>query len=887
MRVRQYTIYAMILALTAQVQANEIQTNDFKVAQPLLSNLEDLELYNPSLVFIKGAYSGSGFSIDGYASFGVGNDISQSSVSFLDNVEVESAQWRVFELFDTYSAEVETTSHRGGYPSGSVVISSNQPHSKKAVHWGIDYGAYNKTRFHGVINMPLFKGAVLTRFAAMTHNTDGNAYNHGTGNKIDNEHIWGLRHTASMKPFDALKLNYNIEYMYTNTNKRRNSKLVCNHDKLTGCSPFNPKDENGNIFGLLYGPGSYGTWVPYLQGLSPKNLISEWDMYEGGDISKRDDVHEIDHEDDPSIVADRLLGSASIHFNYSPSMSLRYTWSGKEYTFESYEDYDAMVSGSNPSMRYVGGSFITGDVGGRGKRNHYSTQAVDRAFDHRTIQKHDISISGRIHPGFDYDLSSFWRRTKNTTDYNIYADYMLYWADISRGPLGRLVPSGYQHPIGGAGFWVGLVENQNNLQGYIQEVLDITSALGENSPFYGLPDNQASFVNNWNGQRDTYNVSLGLQVTALDKFVIKPRLDYTRMTVEGRPYSHLLDLQGNAAGKNLYRDQLDVQTHNNKEEEWTYSTNIIFNYSNTIQWLADYDRGYKPGGNPGTYTFNPERSNYFSLGLSASPKSSFNISPKVYMRNVSGLQISKIIDRSSRNSNVDVQYYGMKANSTWDLFPNTRIVSSMNLNRSSIRSFSTVRPLFPLGETEDFTETDVAQDPNSPLLLSRVYVKKDSGEQAALYKSFGALCTQPFYGLDSTTAPCPADDGVPIVLDDNEVPLAPRFSVATSIEHSIIDVLGGDVTAQVHYFYRSKVYNDQFNIDTFSIPSFHEVSFNVHYKPRGTSAWNLNIYGKNLDGIRNMTALFFTDPTVGGYAKASFRQPRVLGIQLVFNHLII
>ena len=61
-------------------------------------------------------------------------------------------------------------------------------------------------------------------------------------------------------------------------------------------------------------------------------------------------------------------------------------------------------------------------------------------------------------------------------------------------------------------------------------------------------------------------------------------------------------------------------------------------------------------------------------------------------------------------------------------------------------------------------------------------VKYQLTDAGIVYKSFGPLCTQPFYGLDATTAPCPATDGVEQDLAGNKMPLSAELNWRLGIQ---------------------------------------------------------------------------------------------------------
>ena len=76
----------------------------------------------------------------------------------------------------------------------------------------------------------------------------------------------------------------------------------------------------------------------------------------------------------------------------------------------------------------------------------------------------------------------------------------------------------------------------------------------------------------------------------------------------------------------------------------------------------------------------------------------------------------------------------------------------------------------------------------SPLLAALVkYQNTDTG---LVYKSFGPLCTVPFFGLDSTTLPCPLTDGVEADLSGNSLPMAAELNYRLGVT-KFVDTASG------------------------------------------------------------------------------------------------
>ena len=88
-----------------------------------------------------------------------------------------------------------------------------------------------------------------------------------------------------------------------------------------------------------------------------------------------------------------------------------------------------------------------------------------------------------------------------------------------------------------------------------------------------------------------------------------------------------------------------------------------------------------------------------------------------------------------------------------------------------------------------------------------LYQPTDAG---TIYKSFGPLCTHPFFGLDSTTLPCPITDGVEQDLSGNSLPGNAELNWRLGIT-KFIDTQKGTWTLRADHSYRDDYYSTVYN----------------------------------------------------------------------------
>ena len=168
---------------------------------------------------------------------------------------------------------------------------------------------------------------------------------------------------------------------------------------------------------------------------------------------------------------------------------------------------------------------------------------------------------------------------------------------------------------------------------------------------------------------------------------------------------------------------------------------------------------------------------------------------------------------------------------------------------------------------------------SNPLLGALVkYQPTDTG---TVFKSFGPLCTQPFYGLDSTTLPCPATDGVVQDLSGNKMPGSADLNWRLGIT-KFIDTASGTWTARADYSYRGDTESDTFNRKRGHVEDYTQLDLSLRYTP-ASEAWYVGAYVRNATDEDHIYAYYSTDPTVGGFQNGVALDPKIMGINFGMN----
>ena len=159
-----------------------------------------------------------------------------------------------------------------------------------------------------------------------------------------------------------------------------------------------------------------------------------------------------------------------------------------------------------------------------------------------------------------------------------------------------------------------------------------------------------------------------------------------------------------------------------------------------------------------------------------------------------------------------------------------------------------------------------------------LYQPTDAGY---VFKSFGPLCTQPFFGLDSTTLPCPITDGVSQDLSGNSLPFSAETNYRVGIT-KYIDMAAGTWTLRADHSYRDDYYSTIYNRDRGHIESVSLTDLSIRYTP-SSEEWYVGAYVRNLGDKDHVYAYYTTDTTVGGFQNGVAIDPKIWGINFGRN----
>ncbi|WP_375391065.1 TonB-dependent receptor [uncultured Sphingomonas sp.] len=251
------------IVVTAQRQAETLQQVPIAVtafnAQALqaqqINTTSDLQLNLPNVTFTKSNFTSSSvFTIRGVGELCVGATCDSVTAVHVNDVPVLGSPIFQNEYFDIERIEVlrgpQGTLY-GRNATGGVVNFITAKPDLSGIHASgdVEYGNYNSIRVKGMLNIPL--GDKLgVRIAGYYLNRDGFTHNNFTDSQIDGRNQFDVRGSLRFEPTSSTTIDIVGHYFKEDDDRSRIQKQLCHRDPtgVLGCLPDRLATEttNGN-----------------------------------------------------------------------------------------------------------------------------------------------------------------------------------------------------------------------------------------------------------------------------------------------------------------------------------------------------------------------------------------------------------------------------------------------------------------------------------------------------------------------------------------------------------------------------------------------------------------------------------------------------------------
>ncbi|HEY6130975.1 MAG TPA: TonB-dependent receptor [Halioglobus sp.] len=391
-----------------------------------------------------------------------------------------------------------------------------------------------------------------------------------------------------------------------------------------------------------------------------------------------------------------------------------------------------------------------------------------------------------------------------------------------------------------------------------------SSAVELTGDVLGIPESQRLYHNETRPyELETYAGFGELYWQAREDIAVTFGLRYTQEEKKSSQRTVYLGFLSDPASENQGYSDFD-----GKWDEPTGKINLSWDAADDVMAYVTLSRSYKSGGfnpiaaesplldpalggNPDVAEFDPEYINALEFGLKSRLLSdTLQANLTYFYYDYSGLQIGKITNQTSVNENFDAAIQGFEGEFIWLPDDHWRLTSSVAWLDTEINDGQSVDPanINQLGTTEFIV----------------------SGPVSNLY-------TGP--GCPGGTATC---EGLPYVLNGNELPNAPEFSINLGAGYSWPLDNGMELVAATNFYWQDEFYTRIFNAPNDKLDSWEVWNATLTLNSADRS-WFAEVWGLNLNNDDYITGQSLGDQNVGLATNQFLLEPRTYGLTLGYN----
>ncbi|MFT3977179.1 MAG: TonB-dependent receptor [Sphingomonas bacterium] len=931
------------IVVTAQRQSQTLQAVPIAVSafsaesleKQQIDNASDLQLTLPNITFTKSNFTGSSFTIRGVGDLCVGTSCDAATAIHLNGTPL--LQTRIFETeyFDLERVEVlrgpQGTLFGRNATSGVVNFITAKPRTDKvAASAEVEYGNYDSIRAKAMINLPL-TDTLAVRFAGFYLNRDGYTTNVYNNTKIDGRDMYSIRGSLRWEPTIDTTIDIMGSYFREKDDRMRIQKQLCQTDPTGVLGCLNNRLDNGrtNTNSTLAGVFS-SQEVFALQGI-PSSLglgsLYGQDSYSGNPTLT--DPRQVYTAYTPRYKTDELQLQGRIEHNFG-AIKAQLTGFYHETSVDSSQDYNLGVqnrsliqTGLNNFAAAAAGAY---DAALPGLSNYLAPAAkalmpngpsgplcvsqpvnnglgvfggyancsnVPLAYDRSSGKTHDWSAEAIISSNFDgkfnFLLGGIYVDMKaDRGDYDVNA----FGLDYAGAVLGGF--SSYANGLKPSYLGTSFYDNAN---------------LAFKLRSYGIFGEAYYDVN------DRLKLTVGLRYNNDHKEAISRSTLFNFLVPYGQtgsaydsPYIGSYDADPSKPGN----QPTAVQSVG--FDRVTGRAVLDYKIDKDHMLYASYSRGYKSGGfNPPLQvvglsvplTFAPEQIDAFEIGSKNTfDNGRFTLNLTGFYYKYKGLQLSRIVARTSVNDNVDANIWGLEA----EAFFRPARDWSINMSASYLHTEVTsdkylVNQRDPGGGRSDAVIIkDLANGSNCaviPTVAGNVagvngFVTAVNGAMGlrgpTAFPADGGIASTGAFSVCSALAGAAAGpagtayggiqvltDGVAVNIKGKELPQAPVVKFSAGIEKTFEFSNGMNIVPRFDITYTGESFGNIFNGRVNRIPGY-EVA-NAQIQLNGTdSRWFLRGFIQNIFNNNAMTGMYLTDQTSGLFTNIFTLEPRRYGI---------
>ncbi|HEX8062020.1 MAG TPA: TonB-dependent receptor, partial [Allosphingosinicella sp.] len=942
------------IIVTAQRRAESLQNVPIAVSafsgealeRQQIENASDLQQSLPNVTYTKTNFTSSSFTIRGVGDLCTGFSCDSATGIHVNDMPLTSTRLFETEYFDLERVEVlrgpQGTLYGRNATSGVVNFITARPDLNE-FHASLsgEYGNFNSKKLTGMVNIPIGDVAGI-RLAGYWLDRGGYMKNTFDNSRIDGRNLHALRASIRIQPTSSTTVDLIGYYFREEDDRSRIQKQLCARDNtgILGCRPdslaFETVNGNATLAAILTSREFFRINNAALTNFGLGSLYGP-DNFFGGVVNPAD-LRTVRTDFNPTYFAKEEHLMARVEQGLGETLDLTVTGGWTRQAVDSRTDYNLVAGNSlanNPGLLTLAGTAAAPGALFPGGVNPY-TNARNALIPNGPggvvcTSETNLNYTG-IYGGF------INRCTPGSTDYDRSQSHSRQYSIEAHldsdfdGPFNFLVGGIYlDNKFTDSNYYVASFGLD-----YAAGILGAATALGQRAagnvafpnvflapPFYNSEVNLFTLKSYGLFGEVYFDVSDKLRLTGGIRYSNDKKRQVARVPLASfpvpfgttnanqSPFLGNYDADPTVAGNqpyNIGRAAFD---------EFTGRFVVDYNLTPDNLIYLSWSRGYKSGGlNPPINpifnvpaTFEPEIINAFEIGSKNSfmgGKVRLNLSAFYY--DYKGLQLSRIVARTSVNDNTDAEIYGAEAEAVFRPTRDTLVNLSGSYLHTKIKDLQLVDPRDPSGGRSDTVIIkDVTNASNCAVipktagnaLGANTLVTAFNGalglagpvpvpgtSTTGAYSVCDALAatianpSAPLRGLFSTpTGPLPftVATGVEVDLTGNELPQAPNWKFSAGLQHTIRLGNGMTIVPRVDYTYNGNFWARSFNKAIDRIDGYSVVNAQIQLNGKD-ERWFARAFVQNLTKSDAITGQYVTDQSSGLFTNVFTLEPRRFGV---------
>ena len=852
-------------------------------------DVSDLAEITPGLETAKTIGSGSGWTIRGMGSFGIGAGVIASVVTAVNGHSVNDSVVADTGFFDLERVEVlkgpQGTLYGRNAANGVVNLITARPTSEFGGSYNVEVGNFGAIRTQAVVNMP-FSDSLRTRLAVMSNKRDGMVTNLVTGNEFDDRNDEAFRLSVDYDFSDRTQIQLTYSQQESDDNRFQEEVSFCRQDPFYGCSPYfrggmNVASDTRGHFAGAFGMLAH-LWTDTVQngfaGQTPSTDFTKISLNREPKHFQKQSVANLQINHD---LTDNLLLTAKVSYETRDFHQMG----------DQDQSYSTVPFGGTAAS--LGVPPISGYLCWGGERQFCETVDSERIYDFSDVNMHgtqmEVNIISDYDGPFNYTVGLYQIENRNDNVYIAQTAGSQFMTSFAVHPYSSVVQGltgidwsskagvpFYQSML----TWLGLAPNALScgaggpcdlaLLGAFNNVTAANNAM----PDIVIPWELGGIINDQNVLTQSSALYGEMYFDLSDDTKLTVGARYQEDDVTSWTYNDTGAISWMTAGGFLVdnRDTLPfVDVDSATDDQFSYKIALQHNLSDDVMVYGSYTTSAKAGGvnagdNPTKY--DPEKAGVLDFGLkSILMDGAMLLNMNVFNAQNDGFLVAAVVNTGTQNKNIDAEFTGFEGNMMWFLSETTKLEANwLFLDHEVVSDTMLIDYLNPTG-------TPLTYLGSAPDAAGLTTMAIDPSTGAMFFKSAGYNCSVGFIYVNG----CPGDEGVAQSVKGNNLPGSADKSYGMSITQDF-NGDNGITSARLSYRYRGAADLSIFNMDRLKLDAQSTMDLLIRYTPNSDD-WYAGLYVKNIRDQQHINNLRESSNVGGGSLLGSFTDPRTYGIE--------